>query len=212
MEQAAPTSRRYTVDEYFQMSSESGARLEFRDGEVVSMAGGSANHSRIILNVGAALLTRLANTPCEAFESSLNVRLARKTLYSHPDITVVCGGVELDPDNRFGQTVVNARVIFEVLSPSTERYDRTRKFAFYRRMKSLQQYVLVSQDEPLVETYHVNSDGSWAIGPTAFAVRDTISLSSINVDLPLAEIYARVEFPPPSPRPPVHDADDSEAD
>ncbi len=190
------------------MRAETEEKLEFRDGEIISMPGGSLNHSRIILNVGSALLKRLSGTPCEPFESSINVRLARRTQYSNPDVTVVCGGIELDPDNRFGQTVVNPRVVFEVLSPSTERYDRTRKFGFYRRMKSLQQYVLISQDEPLVETYHINADGSWAIGPTAFEMTETIVLPSIKAELPLVEIYSRVEFP----KPPVEKAPDAEAE
>jgi Uma2 family endonuclease len=205
MEQAVPSKRRYTVEEYFRMGSETGDKLEFRDGEIISMPGGSVNHSRIILNIGASLLPRLAGTPCEPFESSLNVRVARRTLYTHPDITVVCDGVELDPDNQFGETVINPRVVFEVLSPSTERYDRVRKFAVYRRMKSLQQYVLVTQDEPMVETYHINSDGSWAIGPTAFELSEKIAIPSIGVELPLSEIYLRVTFPSEQPGEAVSD-------
>jgi Uma2 family endonuclease len=208
MEQLVSPPRRYTVDEYFQMCLVSEARLDFRDGEIISMPGGSVNHSRIATNIGGALWTRLNGTPCEPFESSLNVCLVRRTQYSNPDVTVVCGGVELDPDNRFGQTVVNPRIVFEVLSPSTEKYDRTRKFGFYRRMKSLQQYVLISQDEPLVETFYVTVDGSWSIGPSAFALTETIKLASIDVELPLAEIYARVEFPPPPARPTDLDPND----
>ncbi len=93
---------------------------------------------------------RLKGSPCGGFDPGVKVRLARLTLYAHSDVMVVCGGIESDPDDPSGQTILNPTLIVEVLSPSTELYDRTKKFARDRDISSFRQYVLVSPDEPLV--------------------------------------------------------------
>ena len=124
--------------------------------------------------------------------------MARRSLYGHPDVTVICGDAELDPDDARGETIVNPRLIVEVLSPSTEAYDRAKKFRRLMRRPSLQEYVLVAQDEPWVESLYRHPDGVWRMIP-AFGLDQSIRLESIGVDLPLAEVYAGVKFPPVEP-------------
>ena len=200
MTRSTPAQRRFTVEEYFRIERDSTEKHEYRDGEIVSMAGGTVAHSRIIANCIQTLGNRLRGGPCAPFESNLRVRIARRTLYSYPDVPVICGPPELDPDDTRGETVTNPRLVVEVLSPSTESYDRRTKFDRYRQLESFREYVLVSQDMPRVETFFRHDDGTWvfavATGPDA-----VIRLSSLGIDLPLAEVYAGVEFPPPPPDP-----------
>ena len=196
MEPAPVRQRRYTVEDYFRMEAATDDLLEFYDGNIVVMSGGSINHSRIVNNVGGELRSRLRDTPCEAFDPGLRVRLNRRGQYVHPDVTVVCGPVEVDPDDPNGETVVNPRLIVEVLSPSTELHDRTRKAGGFRDVPSLAAYLLVAQDEPRVEPYYRNGDGVWSFGEAVTDAAATVRLPWVGVDLPMAEIYARVTFPP----------------
>ena len=196
MEPAAPDpNRRYTYLEYFQLEAESPFKWEFRGGQAVAMAGGTVAHSRIGGNVMVAIGFRLRGTPCAVYTESLRVRLMRQTQYGHPDITVICGEPELDPDDDRGETVLNPRLVVEVLSPSTELYDRTKKFQQLMARELFQEYVLVSQFEPRVEVLYRHPDGVWRM-PFATGVDQTVRLESVGVELPLAEVYAGVTFPP----------------
>jgi Uma2 family endonuclease len=195
MEQLAPQPRRrYTVDEYLHMEQDAAEKHEYRDGEIIAMAGGSANHSLIIANVCGELRNRLKGSPCRAYESNLRVRITRKTLYSYPDTTVICGPTKIDPDDSTGETVLNPKLIVEVLSPSTEGFDRGEKFGRYILLDTLEEYVLVSQDKPRVEAFYRQGDGTWLF--TYFDGREAVAtLRSLRVELPLTEVYAGVELP-----------------
>ena len=110
-------SRKYSVKEYFDLEASSPESWEYRDGDVLCMSGGSVQHSLIAANVGGELRERLKGSTCYVHSESLRVRIARRTLYSHPDVTVICGEAELDPDDDRGETVVNPTLVVEVLSP-----------------------------------------------------------------------------------------------
>ena len=188
--------RHYTVEEYFAIEESSAVRHEFYGGEIFAMAGASLAHNRIVGNVYAALRARLAASPCETFSSDLRVRTPGG-LYTYPDLLVVCGGVELSTDDRL-DTVLNPTLIVEVLSDSTSDYDRGGKFALYRELPSLREYLLVEQTTLLVEHYTnpaLTGGGARAEWPRRqYADAQThITLASLGIDLPLAEIYARVE-------------------
>ena len=186
---------RYTVTDYLQLERSAQERHEYRDGEILLMAGGTADHSLILVNVIGELRNRLKGKPCRAYESNLRIRIPRTVLYTYPDISVICGPRQSDPTDPSGETMTNPRLIVEVLSPSTEAYDRGEKFDRYRKLDSLQEYVLVSQSTPRIETFLRQPEGNWLLTPIS-GITAVAKLRSIDVELPLAEVYAGVEFPP----------------
>jgi Uma2 family endonuclease len=195
MEKAVENHRRYTLEEYFRLEAESPDKHEFRIGEIINMAGGTPEHSLITANVIRELGNLLKGSPCRVYESNLRIQIARKKLYSYTGTTVTCGQPILSDLDGLGKTFTNPRLVVEVLSPSTESYDRTRKFDRYRELESFQEYVLVEQDMPRVETRYRHPDGVWRID-FALGLESSIVLPSLSISLPLAEIYAGIAFPP----------------
>lgn len=195
--------RRYTVEEYFELERTSLEKHEYRDGQIVAigealaMSGGSIYHSLVIMNAGGELRGRLKGTPCRVYDSNLRVRVFRGALYSYPDLTVICGPAVLDADDRTGETAMNPRTVVEVLSPPTEAYDRTTKFDRYRQIESFREYVLVAQHTPRVETFFRRDDGAWTFD-VADGIQARVRMRSLDIELPLAEMYAGVEFSPAS--------------
>jgi Uma2 family endonuclease len=194
MEQAVSQHRKYTLEEYIRIESESEERHEFRDGEIVNMSGGSLEHSRICSNIIRELGVRLKGTPCAVFEGNLRLQIARKKLYSYGDATVICGEPIISDVEGIGPTYVNPKLVVEVLSPSTRRFDETKKFEHFQELKSFEEYVLVEQDEARVETRYRHPDGHWGIYHET-GIEQAILLRSLSISLPLAEIYAGVRFP-----------------
>lgn len=145
-----------TYGEYLALEHESEVKHEYVDGVAVAMAGGSPEHARLAVRVSAQLLAALAGRPCEVFSSDLRVRNMATGRSSYPDVTVICGRIERAEDDN--QAVTNPKIIVEVLSDGTELHDRGDKWRDYRRLASLQSYVLVSQSEPLVEVYRRTGD------------------------------------------------------
>ena len=194
--QPAGFPRRGTLAEFFAIDAASeGERYEYRDGTIVCMPGGSPVHSLIAAKVIAALTFRLRGGPCEVYAGDLKVGVARRTYYMHPDIPVVCGPPQVDPRDPTGQTVLNAKLIVEVLSPSTEAYDRGLKFSRYMEIEAFEEYVLVSQDRPRIESLFRQGDGTWSYS-YADGLNATLRLRSLSIDLPLAEAFAGITFPP----------------
>jgi Uma2 family endonuclease len=138
---AAPKSRKLTAAEYFTIEEKSDVKHEFFDGEMFAMAGASREHNALTRNLVIELGGRLKGGPCEVFVADQRVKVDRTGLFTYPDVLIVCGPAEYAPENR--DTLTNPRVVIEVLSDSTERYDRTTKFRHYQRLPSLQEYVLV---------------------------------------------------------------------
>ncbi len=150
------------------------------------MSGGSLRHSRISTRLTSSLDAALRNTKCTVVNSDLRVRASSGGPFFYPDAAVFCGPPELA--DEWADTLLNPTAIFEVTSPSTEAYDRGAKFAKYRGIASLREYVLVSQSEPLIELFTRQADGKWLL--SEFAGRDAVcKLDSIGCDLPLASIY-----------------------
>jgi Uma2 family endonuclease len=141
------------------------------------------------------LRNHLKGKPCRVYDSNIRVRISRSVLYTYPDATVICGERELDPNDPSGDTCTNPQLIVEVLSPSTEAYDRGEKFSRYRQIDSLQEYVLVSPSSRRIEVFLRQPDGAWLF--TAFSRLDASAvLRSVEVKLPLQEVYSGIEFPP----------------
>jgi Uma2 family endonuclease len=184
---------RYTVAEYLRREQESLDRHEYRDGEILLMAGASAQHSLIVANLIRETGNRLKGSPCRVYDSNLRIRIPQTVSYAYPDVSVICGQREVDPNDPRGETFTNPRLIIEVLSPSTEVYDRGEKFSHYLQLDSLQEYVLVSQAIPRVEVYFRQPDGAWLFRYFV-DLSGSATLRSVDIDLPLSEIYAGVEF------------------
>jgi Uma2 family endonuclease len=199
MEQLIHSAPRLSEEEYLRLEEAAKARHEFRDGQVVDMAGGTIAHIEIGSNLIRELGVRLKGRPCKTLGSDLKVRIGRSGNYFYPDVTVVCGAVEFFPPDR-KTAITNPRLIVEVTSPSTEADDRGKTFTDYRSLDSLQEYLLVSQERMEVETFYRQQDGIWAIGPRFTGAEQSVRLSCLQIEIPITEIYAGVEFVPPTPR------------
>jgi Uma2 family endonuclease len=176
---------RYTYEEYLAYEQDAAMKHEFVDGEILAMAGGSPRHSALAMNVGVAI--RLSRpSGCQVFQSDLKVRVLATGRATYPDVSMVCGPLELDPADRYRQTITNPTLLVEVLSPSTEDVDRISKRRDYQLIPSLQEYVLVSQKEPRVEVYRRQSSGSWEY----VDVREGIVKLATGPTLDLAELYS----------------------
>jgi Uma2 family endonuclease len=182
--------------EYLAIERAAETKSEYFDGEMFAMAGASPKHSLITANVTGEMWRRLKGKPCVPYSSDLRIHIPQTGLYTYPDLSVVCGPLDLSDDQK--DTLLNPSVIVEVLSDSTEKYDRGAKFSNYRAIPSLRTYVLISQNQPLVEVYHRQpeaSQSSWQV--TYFETLDAIAyLESIDTHLPLADVYYAVDFTP----------------
>jgi Uma2 family endonuclease len=191
---------RHTIAQYIEHELNSEQKHEFHDGEILAMSGGSPAHALLAANIIRAVGNRLQGKPCRVYTSDLRVAVSATARFVYPDATVICGPAQIHPEDPARQTVTNPKVIVEVLSPKTEAYDRGDKFLHYRQIPSFQEYVLVSPYAPVIETFRRRDDGAWLF--TAFAGPDaSATLSSIEVTIPLAEVFADVEFTPQPPPP-----------
>ncbi len=183
---------RMAPDEYLEFERNSEIRHEYFEGEMFAMTGGSLNHNQISTNIVRELGNQLKNSSCRPFASDMRVKVNEIEKYIYPDIVVVCGDIELE--KMMGvETLLNPVVIMEILSTSTEAYDRGKKFTHYRLIPTLQEYLLVSQNYCQVEKYIRGDDGGWKY----FSYEDmeqSFKIESIEFELPLSEIYYRVEF------------------
>lgn len=176
-----------TAEQYLQLERASEIRHEFLDGLVYAMAGESPDRSTICFNLAAVIGSQIRDKLCRGFSPNMKVRAGIGGLYAYPDLMIVCGEAKFH-DER-GDVLLNPTVIFEVLSPSTEKYDRGEKFRRYSsQIESLKDYVLVSQDQLRIEHHHLESDGTWILtevrGPEG-----VLSLTPIECQLPLLDVY-----------------------
>ena len=184
----------YSPEEYLEFERESDVRHEYLDGQVYAMAGESLSHSRVCSNLSREVGNELKGRNCEVLSSNMKVRTTTASLFAYPDLTVVCG--EPMFHDKKTDVLTNPTLIFEVLSPSTEKYDRTTKFARFRMgNETLNNYILVSQDRPLVEHFVKQPDGNWVYHSYS-EVGDRFEIESVGISLELKEIYDRVKFEP----------------
>jgi Uma2 family endonuclease len=187
--------KRFTPAEYYALERDATYKSDYYNGEIFSMAGGTGEHSQITGNLIIAVGIRLRGGPCTLRESNLRLKVKATGLRTYPDAAVYCDPIEYDPEDGERQTALNATVVFEVLSPSTEGYDRGVKAENYRRIESLRAYVLVAQDRAHVEVHLRQPDGAWLLREAA-GLDASVRIESLGIDLPLSEVYDRVEFPP----------------
>lgn len=181
-----------SYEEYLRLEEASGQKHEYLNGRIYAMAGGTPSHSAVATNIVGALFSRLRGKPCRPFNSDLRVKVEATGLRTYPDVTVACPPERYD--ERDSNSLLNPTVIFEVLSPSTERYDRTDKFDALKQTPELRDYVLVSPDRVRVEHLRRGEGGEWIL--ESYTQRSQVLvLASIGVEVPLDEIYDRLELP-----------------
>lgn len=191
----------YTVEEYLAIDRASQERYEYYDGEIRLMAGESDWHGIISVNLTSELHFQLKGKNCQVRSKDAKVQTggfrldtkSKKGIFSYPDLIVVCGNVEYHDKHQ--DIILNPKLIIEVLSDSTEMFDRQKKFSRYRMFNStLTDYILVAQDFPIVEHFTRQDDGSWKVN-TYIGLDQNFAIESIECNLNLMEIYDRIEFP-----------------
>jgi Uma2 family endonuclease len=184
---------RLSPEEYLKQERKAAFKSEYLDGEVFAMSGASRRHVLIAKNVTVALDQRLRGQSCETYGSDMRVRVSASGLYTYPDVTVTYGDEQFLDEEV--DTLLNPLLIVEVLSPSTKNYDRGDKFASYRTIPSLREYVTIAQDRMHVEHWQQGKNERWMLSEY-FNVTGSLQLTALGIELPLAEIYRRV-FPEP---------------
>jgi len=183
---ASQPKTRYTPEEYLALERSSDAKHEYHNGEIFAMSGASKWHVSIVTNLVVELGSQLKAGPCTVYSTDLRVRVAPDGLYTYPDVIVLCDEPRFSDEQQ--DTLLNPALIIEVLSESTEGYDRGAKAAHYRRIPSLREYVLVSQGEPRIEVQRRSPGGGWEL--LEARPGETIELVSLGVRLDVAAVYA----------------------
>ncbi len=168
-------------------------RHEYHNGEIIAMSGASLVHNIIVSNLIISLGLQMRGRSCNVFPSDMRVKVPATGLYTYPDISALCGAPELE--DHAADTLLNPSVIVEVLSPSTEAYDRGAKFAHYQSIESLQAYVLVAQDRPRIEIFTRRESGDWLYS-VADLPNAAVRLDTIDCELILSDVYEGVHFAP----------------
>jgi len=190
---ATAFEHRYTPEEYLARERASlDIKSEYVDGHIYAMAGAGLEHNEIVFNIAGALFNALRGGPCRALVNDMRVKVAKTVMYTYPDVIIVCDEPALE-DAHF-DTLLNPTVIIEVLSPSTERYDRGDKWAHFRQIETLRMYVLVAQDQARVETF-VQRGGEW-IYEEVRGEDGVLVLEPAVCSVPLSAIYDRVDLTP----------------
>jgi len=187
----APSKRKFTIAEYLAFEENALAKHEFYQGEIFAMAGATIRHNEISGNIYHGLRGYLRGKSCRPYGSDLRVRVQRAGLYTYTDTVVIGGPIERDQDDP--EAATNPRVIFEVLSRSTENYDRGKKWEFYQQLDSLREYVLVSQEEAKITRYFRDEGGPWQYMLISGLDQD-LELASLGCRLPLSDVYENVTF------------------
>jgi len=184
---------RYTYEQYLARERVAEYKNEFYRGEIFPMVSGSIRHNMIDVNIVSLLRALLRGSPCRPHISDQRIRIIANGLATYADLSVVCGAMQFDAHDQDAMT--NPKIIFEVLSKSTESYDRGKKFDLHRDLESLTEYILVAQNEPLVERYVRQPNDSWNL--TVYkGLEATLELPSVSCSLSLADIYEDVVFGP----------------
>jgi Uma2 family endonuclease len=193
---ATPQNRlnlEYTPDEYLAFERASDAKHEYLDGQIYAMAGASPTHNQICFNAIVAVGSQIINSSCIGYTSDQKIRTDPMDLFSYPDLTIVCGDPIFHDEQQ--DVILNPTVIIEVLSPRTENYDRSTKLDRYQNIRSLTDYILISQNRPCVEHYTRQKGKRQWLFTIETSPEAEIVIASIKCKLKLADIYNRVKFP-----------------
>ncbi len=184
-------TKKLTPLEFLEFERKAEEKHEYLDGEIFAMSGAKRNHNKITINLSGLIWQHLKGKDCESYSNDMRVFVPNSGLYTYPDLVVVCGEPQFQDDVH--DTLLNPVMLIEVLSDSTEGYDRGRKFQHYRSIESLDEYVLVSQNEARIEKYIKQGDGFWVLSE-AVGLDSEITLDAISCTMPLAEVYDKINF------------------
>jgi Uma2 family endonuclease len=182
---------RITPEEYLALERKAEIKSEYIDGEMFAMSGAQREHNTIMVNLATELGVQLMDRPCEVYVADMRTKVSKTGLYTYPDAVVVCGEPEFEDAQL--DTLINPQIIIEILSKSTESYDRGKKFAHYRTLDSLQEYLLVSQTECRIERYARQDDGNWLYSETTDP-GGSIELAAIACRLSMSRLYHKIDF------------------
>jgi len=188
---SSQTKPRYTPQEYLALERSSECRNEFYAGEIFAMSGASERHNLIVTNIVRELGLQFKGRPCKVYSSDMRVKVDPTGLYTYPDVAALCDKAVFDDEQR--DTLLNPSIIIEVLSKSTEAYDRGEKFEHYRKIESLKEYLLVSQDKHHIDHYVRRPDNQWLLSE-ASSMEDRLELPSLECRLLLSEVYDKVDL------------------
>ena len=177
---------RYTIEEYLEMENAAAEKHEYYKGEIFAMSGAKLTHNMIVTNIFGNLYSKLKGKPCRPFGSDMRIHIPANTLFTYPDISVMCG--EIESRDNDDMNFLNPTVIIEVLSPSTKNYDRGEKFRLYRDIPSLKEYILVDSESISIEAFHINSSGHWELFEYK-DISDSLNVRAVDIVLSLSEIY-----------------------
>ncbi len=189
--QQAEKKQYFSHEEYFDMEEAAEYKSEYYHGEIFAMSGASFSHNIIAGNTFASLHTSLRNSECTVFTSDMKIQVDEDRHYTYPDISIACGDIEFAKNRN--DTIINPIVIFEVLSESTMNYDRGAKFAAYKNISSLKDYILIDQYTCHVEYFHKNEAGKWSLDEFKNQ-NDTFKIKSLDIEIVLDTIYNRVKW------------------
>ena len=187
----AQETKLYTPEEYLEFEVNSEERHEYINGEVICVAGGTPNHSQIVLNLGGTLNFELKRQSYRVYVTDQRLWIPEKRIYTYPDVIVIQGEVQLQEGRK--DTIINPLMIVEVLSKSTRNYDKDKKFSAYRTIPTFQEYILIDQYTMQIERYFKTGKNSWNFSEY-YDANETLSLNSIDFEITLEDIYDRVQF------------------
>lgn len=189
MSQPAVQNSYYTPEEYLSYEDDAEYKSEYFNGEIIAMAGGSAEHSIICVNMMRRLSEKLDNRECFVFDSNMKLDIQTYNHFVYPDVMVVCGEIEFSRNRT--DIIQNPVLVIEVLSPATRHFDRGDKFTFYRSIPSMKEYAMISQDEPMIEVYYKQNHKTW-IYTIAKGLDDSVMFKTLDIELPLKHIYHKI--------------------
>jgi Uma2 family endonuclease len=180
----------YSPQQYLAIERDAQQKHEYFNGEIFAMTGASERHNLIAVNLVSSIHAQLRGTPCKVYSSDMRLKVSATGLYTYPDVVALCGEAHFDDDQQ--DTLLNPTMVIEVLSKSTEGYDRGEKFAHYRKIESLTEYLLISQDRYRIEQYVRQPDNQWLMSEVS-KLEEGIELPSIKCRLLLSDVYDRIE-------------------